>query len=105
MTGHGADRRAFVASIATGVLLMGRMASAQTPAPAPSAAPAPRVWRIGFLTPSAVSPRGVMPDMRARLRELGYVEGRDLKFEIRAANEDFERLPTWPRTWSAPGWT
>jgi ABC-type uncharacterized transport system substrate-binding protein len=34
-----------------------------------------------------------MPDMRAKLRELGYVEGRDLKFEIRAANEDFERLP------------
>jgi len=93
MTRHGADRRAFVASMATGMLLMGRAASGQTPAPAPSTALSPRVWRIGFLTPSAVSPRGIMPDMRAKLRELGYVEGRDLKFEIRAANEDFERLP------------
>jgi putative ABC transport system substrate-binding protein len=91
MTRHGADRRAFVASMATGMLMMGRAASAQTPAP-PTVS-SPRVWRIGFLTPSAVSPRGIMPDMRAKLRELGYVEGRDLKFEIRAANEDFERLP------------
>ncbi len=93
MTRDGADRRAFVASMATGMLLMGRAASGQTPAPAPSTASPPRVWRIGFLTPSAVSPRGIMPDMRGKLRELGYVEGRDLKFEIRAANEDFERLP------------
>src|SRR5712664_3892537 len=93
MTRDGADRRAFVASMATGMRLMGRAASGQTPAPAPSTASPPRVWRIGFLTPSAVSPRGIMPDMRLKLRELGYVEGRDLKFEIRAANEDFERLP------------
>jgi putative tryptophan/tyrosine transport system substrate-binding protein len=91
MTRHGADRRAFVAGVATGLVLMGRSASAQTPVP--PAALSPRVWRIGFLTPSAVSPRGIMPDMRAKLRELGYVEGRDVKFEIRAANEDFERLP------------
>ncbi|HWN15751.1 MAG TPA: ABC transporter substrate-binding protein [Candidatus Dormibacteraeota bacterium] len=92
MTRHRADRRAFVATVATGMLLMGRPAAAQSPPPAPAPG-APRVWRIGFLTPSAVSPRGIMPDMRAKLRELGYVEGRDLKFEIRAANEDFERLP------------
>lgn len=91
MTRHGADRRAFVAGMATGMLLMGRPASAQTPAQPPVLSP--RIWRIGLLTPSAVSPRGIMPDMRQKLRELGYVEGRDLKFEIRAANEDFERLP------------
>ena len=90
MTGHQADRRAFVATVATGMILMGRAAGAQSPPPAPAGG---RVWRVGFLTPSAVSPRGVMPDMRAKLRELGYVEGRDLKLEIRAANEDFERLP------------
>ena len=92
MTRHRTDRRAFVATVATGMLLMGRPALAQSPPPAPAPG-APRVWRVGFLTPSAVSPRGIMPDMRAKLRELGYVEGRDLKFEIRAANEDFERLP------------
>ncbi|HEU4440315.1 MAG TPA: ABC transporter substrate-binding protein [Methylomirabilota bacterium] len=70
--------------MAAGMLLVGRPAGAQAPA---------RVWRIGFLTPSAISPRGIMPEMRQRLRELGYVEGRDLRFEVRAANEDFERLP------------
>jgi putative ABC transport system substrate-binding protein len=34
-----------------------------------------------------------MLELRQRLRDLGYVEGRDVRFEIRAANEDFERLP------------
>jgi hypothetical protein len=40
-----------------------------------------------------VSPRGVLRALRQKLGELGYVEGRDIVFEIRAANEDFERLP------------
>jgi ABC-type uncharacterized transport system substrate-binding protein len=93
MTGHGTDRRAFVAGLATGMLLARRAAFAQSPAPAPSSTLSARVRRIGFLTPSAVSPRGIMPDMRQRLRELGYVEGRDVQFVIRSANEDFERLP------------
>ena len=93
MTGHGTDRRAFVVSLATGMLLARRAAFAQSPAPPPSATLSARVRRIGFLTPSAVSPRGIMPDMRQKLRELGYVEGRDVQFVIRSANEDFERLP------------
>jgi len=70
----GADRRAFVATLAAGMLTIQGVASAQT------AAPAARLWRIGFLTPSAVGPRGVMPEMRQRLRELGYIEGRDVLF-------------------------
>jgi len=77
------DRRAFVASLAAGVLLGPRVVGAQT---------AGRVARVGYLTPSSVSPRGVMPEMRQKLREMGYVEGRDIQFEIRAANDDFERL-------------
>jgi putative ABC transport system substrate-binding protein len=79
--------------MATGMLLVRGTASAQPAAPPAPATPPARAWRIGFLTPSAVSPRGIMPDMRQKLRELGYVEGRDLQFEIRSANEDFERLP------------
>jgi putative ABC transport system substrate-binding protein len=95
MTGPGRARRTFVAGMATGLVLMGRRPlGAQTPTPTPTLAPAaPRVRRIGYLTPSAVSPRGIMPDMRQKLRELGYVEGRDLRFEVRSANENFERLP------------
>lgn len=93
MTGHGTDRRAFVAGLATGMVLVRRGAFAQSPAPPPSTTLSARVRRIGFLTPSAISPRGIMPDMRQKLRELGYVEGRDVQFVIRSANEDFERLP------------
>jgi putative ABC transport system substrate-binding protein len=73
--------------MAAGMLVIGRPAAAQTPSVAA------RSWHIGYLTPSTISPRGIMPEMRQRLRELGYVEGRDVRFEIRSANEDFERLP------------
>jgi putative ABC transport system substrate-binding protein len=80
-----ADRRAFVATLAAGALLLPRAASAQQPAG--------RVPRVGYLTPSSVSARGGMIELRQRLRDLGYAEGRDVRFEIRSANEDFERLP------------
>jgi len=83
-SGAAADRRAFVATLAAGALLLPRAAPAQ---------PAKRVARVGYLTPSAVSARGGMTELRQRLRDLGYVEGRDIRFEIRSANEDFERLP------------
>jgi putative tryptophan/tyrosine transport system substrate-binding protein len=83
-SGAAADRRAFVATLAAGVLLRPRAAAAQ---------PAGRVARVGYLTPSSVSARGGMIELRQRLRDLGYVEGRDVRFEIRGANEDFERLP------------
>jgi putative ABC transport system substrate-binding protein len=84
---HEVDRRTFVALLATAGLLLRRPASAQP------AAPPARLARVGFLTPSSVSPRGPMPELRQKLGELGYVEGRDIQFEVRAANEDFERLP------------
>jgi putative ABC transport system substrate-binding protein len=86
---EAADRRAFFATFvsvgAAGALLLPRSAPAQQPAK--------RVARVGYLTPSSVSARGGMTELRQRLRDLGYVEGRDVRFEIRAANEDFERLP------------
>lgn len=77
------DRRTFVTTLATG-LVLARGASAQ---------PTGRAARIGYLTPSSLSPRGLMPELRQRLRDMGYVEGRTVEFEIRAGNEDFERLP------------
>jgi putative ABC transport system substrate-binding protein len=78
------DRRAFVAAVAAGVLLLPGAAATQ---------PAGRVVRVGYLTPSSASTRGGLPELRRRLRDMGYVEGRDIRFELRAANEDFERLP------------
>ncbi len=83
-SGHVADRRAFVNALATGLVLAPLAARAQA---------ATRVARIGLLTPSSISPRGPMAETRQKLREMGYVEGRDIQFEVRAANEDFERLP------------
>ena len=82
--GCTADRRSFVAAMATGMLMFGRPAAAQAPA---------RTWRIGFLTPSTISPRGIMPEMRQRLRELGYVEGRNLTIERRWSSGYEDRLP------------
>jgi putative ABC transport system substrate-binding protein len=84
--GQPSGRRAFVTTLAGG-LLLGRASASGQSAPVPG-----RVARIGYLTPSSVSPRGALLDLRQRLREKGYVEGRDIQFEIRAANEDFERL-------------
>ena len=80
-----ADRRAFVATLAVG-------AQGLPPAGSPPHPPK-RVPRVGYLTPSSVSARGGMIELRQRLRDMGYVEGRDVRFEIRSANEDFERLP------------
>ncbi len=81
---QGADRRAFVIALGTVLLL---------PPLAARARAASRVVRIGLLTPSSISPRGPLAETRQKLREMGYVEGRDMQFEVRAANEDFERLP------------
>jgi putative ABC transport system substrate-binding protein len=58
-------------------------------APAAEAQPAGKVWRIGYLTPSDIPKETLI----AALRELGYVEGRTAKFEVRSAQNDFDRLP------------
>src|SRR6266496_2467104 len=58
-------------------------------APIAKAQPAGKVWRIGYLTPSDI-PRETLI---AAFRELGYVEGRSAKFDIRSAQNDLNRLP------------
>ena len=53
-----------------------------------------RVWRIGFLGSGSYSsgdPR--VEALRHGLRELGYVEGRNLAFEFRWADGNADRLP------------
>jgi putative ABC transport system substrate-binding protein len=59
-------------------------------APAAEAQPAGKVWRIGYLTPSDIP---METTFIAALRELGYVEGRTARFEVRSAHDDFDRLP------------
>jgi putative ABC transport system substrate-binding protein len=79
------DRRAFLGTLAGGLLAAPLAAEAQEPT---------RVWRIGFLGAGAYSsgdPR--VEALRRGLRELGYVEGRNLAIEFRWAEGNSNRLP------------
>jgi putative ABC transport system substrate-binding protein len=50
---------------------------------------ASRVWRIGYLVPTEL-PRSTLIDP---LSELGYIDGKSARFEIRTAQNNLERLP------------
>jgi len=76
------DRRRFLrALMGSGVLAAPLAAAAQQPG---------RVYRVGIL---ASYPVEASPPIAAPLRDLGYVEGRNILFEIRSANDLPERLP------------
>ena len=55
----------------------------------------PKVWRIGFLTAygSRESSGGRVDAFLQGLRELGYVEGKNIAIEWRFAGSDYARLP------------
>jgi putative ABC transport system substrate-binding protein len=80
------ERRTFMAAMAGGLLAAPRAAEAQ---------PAGRVYRIGLLeysTPDAAR-QALWNAFRQRMRELGYVEGQNVTFEVRSAQGDDNRLP------------
>src|SRR3954466_8649763 len=55
-----------------------------------------KVWRVGFLgITSSRAPAWAarVEAFRAGLRELGYVEGKNIAIEYRWADNDYERLP------------
>ena len=61
-----------------------------------SAQQAPRVARIGYLSAiSAKVGQGVVDAFRAGLRDLGYVEGKNLQIEARYADGDIASYPLW----------
>jgi putative ABC transport system substrate-binding protein len=62
----------------------GVMGEAQQPA---------RILRIGLLIPSSASSSARVEAFRQRLRELGYVEGKNIVIEYRYAEGKLERLP------------
>jgi putative tryptophan/tyrosine transport system substrate-binding protein len=78
------ERRTFMAMLTGGIVVAPLAAEAQQTAKVP---------RIGFLLPNlAASPHP--PDaFRQGLRDLGYVEGRNVVMEYRDAEGKFERLP------------
>jgi len=79
------DRRRFVAFI--GGALAAPLRSFAQPKPA-------KVARIGFLgLPAASSWTPMVEALRTGLRELGYVEGRNILIEFRWAEGNYDRLP------------
>jgi putative ABC transport system substrate-binding protein len=79
------SRRAFVASVAGGFFAAPLAAGAQ---------PAGKAHRIGFLGNSTEAlEANLVGPFRDGLRELGYVEGRDLVIEYRWAEGQYERFP------------
>ncbi len=77
-------RRAFIGTLAGGLLAAPLAADAQQAAKVP---------RIGYLGANPASNPHLLEAFRQGLRDLGYVEGRNLVIEIRDAEGKFERLP------------
>jgi len=50
-----------------------------------------RIWRLGVLSPAA-PPDPLVEAMRLRLRELGYIDGRNIVFEYRWGEGKLDRL-------------
>ncbi|MSP98748.1 MAG: ABC transporter substrate-binding protein [Betaproteobacteria bacterium] len=79
------NRRKFIVALGAGALTAPFGAYAQQQG---------KVWRIGFLgSTSALGYAPQLDALRGGLRELGYVEGKNIVIEYRWAEGNFERLP------------
>jgi putative ABC transport system substrate-binding protein len=79
------NRRSFIGILAGGLLAAPLAPEAQQPE---------KVWRIGLLGPAAERVyTDVLLSLRAGLREFGYVDGKNIVFEYRFAEDKYERLP------------
>jgi putative ABC transport system substrate-binding protein len=74
-------------------LMKGAVAAAITAPLAAEAQQATKVWRIGYLGYGYPTEARDVEAFRQRLRDLGYVEGKNLVIESRWAESSFERLP------------
>ncbi len=81
--GQGVNRRSLLAGSAA--LTAGTLLAPATPL----AQPAERVRLIGWLSGTT----GVRPTLNEALRELGWIEGRNIAFELRTAEGQRERYP------------
>jgi len=77
-------RRAFIGTLAGGLLAAPLAAEAQQAA---------KVTRIGYLSPNLAASPHLPEAFRQGLRDLGYVEGRNVVIEYRDAEGKPERLP------------
>jgi len=74
-------------------LLMSLVLSCLVALPAVDAQPAGKVYRIGILTDAMVPWHSSTEGFRDGLKGFGYVEGKNVVFEVRAARADLSRLP------------
>ena len=78
------ERRTFLGTLGLSVLAAPLAAEAQQAA---------KVARMGYLAVNLAANRPLHEAFRQGLRDLGYVEGRNLMIEYRSAEGKFERLP------------
>ena len=78
------DRRTFIGHVAGALLAAPLAAEAQ---------PAAKVYRIGYLSSNLAGSSYMTEGFRQGLRDLGYVEGRNVVIEFRDADGKLERLP------------
>ena len=78
------NRRAFLSILSGGLLAAPLAAEAQQPS---------KIARIGYLSPNLATSPHLREAFRQGLRDLGYVEGRNLVIEYRDAEGKFERIP------------
>ena len=79
------NRRKFIRRLGTFFLTTASLAQAQQPG---------KIYRIGFLSATSASSNvDRVEALRAGLRDLGYVEGKNLVIEFRWAEGKFDRLP------------
>src|SRR6516225_8001338 len=81
------NRRAFIAAL-VGAAAWPRVTHAQQQTD--------KVWRVGYLTPSSATnfSVAVLDAFRLKLKDLGYVEGKNLGLYVRRANDDYAQLPS-----------
>lgn len=77
-------RREFISLVGAAVVTSPIAAHAQKP----------KIARIGALYIGTADEESFRTNLREGLRELGYVEGRDIAFEFRSAEEKLDRLPS-----------
>ena len=79
------SRRKFIGVLSGGALASIHDTDAQQP---------PKVWRIGFLSGGSSPADGALPVvLRQALKELGYVDGKDISYVGRWADAKGDRLP------------
>src|SRR5262245_61392119 len=61
--------------------------------PLAARAPQPKVPTIGALVMRNISPEEFWREFRQGLRELGYIEGQNIRLEFRSAEGQIDRLP------------